>query len=675
MTNRSDAVFIRKSTQGQDEAGQMANVRTMLREVGASVPEQNWFVGTVSRRKLKENARFNHLIELVETDRIGTVYVESQDRWGTADRTELFTLLGVLRSHDTRLYDLRAKRDLTDRDISTELLAIVNSIKSEKELQDIAWRSLRTRVNNFKDRASWPTGPHPFGYGKACNGADGRLLWVWQPTSRTVGQIFTPDANGNLQPGPVNRHIPRKGKQDKITLVLSNNSAFTKAVELVFELYTRVGLSRRQIAVQLNQEGYRFYARPFTHSFVTQILKNPAYAGDIHFGKTQTGELFTFDRGGMMVEVKRAKGPCWRPEVDRIIKQDCHQAIVNRCTWRLAQDKLAGERVRTSFAPRNSAYYLKQLLVCGHCGKSLIGRTENDAKTGNKRVGYVCPTYLAGRSNGLDSECGYHFISHEVAERLLMEKLGELNRQCDLSRSVPARVSLQNRLAKLGQASEAGLRQLEMYFKDGVKALADYLVDMHQPEYPTIGRVRNLAFRHLCEEAIEENDFNGLPLTLAKFRRDVIAAEESTVREASSKLAELTAKHARYTLAWAEASDRSRAVLKEMADNIELEIQEWQPRTVPLTARLNMACTALAAQREERDQLLADWPVIEAREKGESLRRMFKTVTLYWDRTFVAASPNPTRPRKTDRPGRHKYQLRRDQIGWALAESDLGVSW
>jgi DNA invertase Pin-like site-specific DNA recombinase len=208
---RVDAVFIRKSTQGQDEEGQKANVRNMLKERGVYVPDAHWFVGTVGRRKVRRNPDFARLMELVEADRIGTVYVESQDRWGTGDRPELFSLLGTLREHDTRLYDLRAGKDLTEKDLATEMLAFVNSIKSEKELQDIAFRSLRTRVNNFRDTGSWPTGSHPYGYGKECRAADGKLLWVWQPVNRSRGQVFYPDAAGRLTPGPGERAHPPQG--------------------------------------------------------------------------------------------------------------------------------------------------------------------------------------------------------------------------------------------------------------------------------------------------------------------------------------------------------------------------------------------------------------------------------------------------------------------------------
>ena len=48
-------------------------------------------------------------------------------------------------------------------------------------------------MNNFKDTGTWPTGAHPFGYGKACYTPEGKLVWEWQPVSRSKGQVFYPD--------------------------------------------------------------------------------------------------------------------------------------------------------------------------------------------------------------------------------------------------------------------------------------------------------------------------------------------------------------------------------------------------------------------------------------------------------------------------------------------------
>lgn len=457
-SNRFDVVFIRKSTQGQDEQGQKGNVRTMLKDGGVYVPEEHWFVGTVSRRKVKDNPEFQRLMELVEADKVATVYVESQDRWGTRDRTELFSLLGILRQHGTRLYDLRARKDLTEKDLATELLAFFGSVKSEKELQDTSYRSLRTRVDNFKEFGSWPTGTHPYGYGKECRGKDGTLRWVFQPVNRSLGQVFYPGPDG-LAPGPENVRIPRKAKGDILRLVPSNHPEFVRAVKLIFDLYTQLALSRRQISARLNAEGLTFNGGPFTHPDVTNILTNPAYVGDTHFGKVQTGELNTFDPQGLIVEVKRKREQLRRDAAECLVRQNTHEALVDRPTWELAQKKLAAERARTSHAPRNPAYYLKQIFVCGHCGKSMAARTERCGKTGKRTVVYVCASYIQGRCGGYPSECGYHRISHDDAERLLLDKIRELNLAYHDAGSTQARDNLSERLARLGHEDEEFSRQ------------------------------------------------------------------------------------------------------------------------------------------------------------------------------------------------------------------------
>jgi hypothetical protein len=685
---RTDVVFIRKSSPGQDEAGQKANVENMLRELGVYVPAANWFSGTVSRRNVKVNAEFNRLMDLVEADLVGTVYIESQDRWGTKDRPELFSLLGILREHSTRLYDLRAEKDLTEKDLATELLAFVGSIKSEKELQDISYRSLRTRVNNFKDTGSWPTGSHPYGYGKACYTPDGKLLWVFQPVDRLKGQVFFPGPDGELTPGPANIQIPRKARRDIIKLVPSNDPDRVRAVKLAFDLFVRVGLSRRQIAGRLNAEGLLINGSPFDHSDVTMLLRNSAYTGDTHFGKVQSGDLNTFDAKGLIQEVKRKEqGRKQRDVADRLIRTDTHEPLVDRTTWELAQKKLEAEQERTSFSPRNPAYYLKQLFVCGHCGKNLTGRTETDPKTKKKTVLYVCSTYSNGLCGKYQVSCGYQRITHEEAERLLLDKIKELNLPFDETGSEEARDNLKGRLAHLGHEDEKYTEQWQQWTGEGIDALAAYLQDAYPDyaEYPEIKKLRMLAWEWYWKEADDNKEWwankpddykpLGLPLTLADLHRAVSEAEAAVVEEANKEIAELRQEHAALTRAWARATDLQQAVLKEDIEKLEAAIREWEPRTVPLSQRFEALYAAEAELEAERQKLLAEWPTLESREKGEALRRLFKMVTLFWERTFHPAAEKPTRPRKTNRPGRYGYTLQKDQIRWSFAATDLGGSW
>jgi hypothetical protein len=98
------------------------------------------------------------------------------------------------------------------------------------------------------------------------------------------------------------------------------------------------------------------------------------------------------------------------------------------------------------------------------------------------------------------------------------------------------------------------------------------------------------------------------------------------------------------------------------------------PRTLAVSERLQAVYAAEAELREERERLLAEWPEMEGRARGEAFRQVFGSVTLHWDRKFHPASAKPTRPRKTNRPGRYSYALRRDRIEWGVAGLDTARS-
>ena len=672
---RLPAVFIRKSTREQDEAGQIGNVESMLKQLGVGVPTDQWFVGTVSRRKVKANADFLRLMKMVENDLISTVYVESQDRWGTKDRTELFSLLSTLRNHGTKLFDLRGKKDLTEKDLATELLAVFGSIKSEKELQDIAYRSLRTRVNNFQTTGSWPTGTHPYGFGKACYAADGTLKWEWHPVNRKIGQVFYPSPSG-LTPGPANVEIPQKDTRDITKLVPNRNADYVRAVLLIFDLYTRVGLSRRQIAVRLNAEGVSFNGRPFAHTNITDILRNPAYAGDTVFGKTQTGELQTFDAKGLIVEVKEAPCNRYRDISQCLIKPDTHKPLVDRKTWGLAHQKLASEGERTSHAPRNPAYYLKQIFVCGHCDHNMSARTETNPANGERTVVYVCSTYLRGRQDGRPVECGYHRITHEDAVRLLLEKIKELSLPFEEAASGSARENVQSQFSQLGDDDEEARERRWAWLSEGVAATLAYLKDVYGVKGKVLDTVEGAAqdFYSLGGK-VSHRYRDWLPMTLAEFGRAVRQAEKVAVEDAGREMRRLRDAHKPLTLNWAKATSDMQAVLKQEIERLEGEIRDLEPRTIPLSERFRQLYDAEAERDAERKRLRAEWPKLESREKGEALRRLFQTVTLYWDRTFRPPEKNPSRPRKTDRPGRYRYNLRRDLIEWRFPASDSVTFW
>jgi hypothetical protein len=673
--SKIDVVFIRKSSARQDEQGQIGNVQNMLREQKVTVPEKNWFVGTVSRRKVRQNSDFQKLWDLVESDQVGTVYIESQDRWGSADRKELFHLLYILEQHSTRLFDLRAKKDMTESDFATEMLTIVGSLKSEKELQDISYRSLRTRVNQFRECGSWPTGTHPFGYGKACYQGDD-LLWTWQPISRAIGQVFFNTKDG-LQAGPNNVPIPRKTKGQYIYLLVSNNKEHVESVRMIFDLYARQALSRRQISAQLNKAGRKHYSKPFSHTLVTALLKNPAYTGDTHFGKTQTGELHTFSNDGIVVELKK-KNPKLkrRKKEDRIIREDTHEALIDKKTWQLAQTKLDDEAKRNGFAPRNPAYYLRHLFVCGHCGKNMTARSERNKETGAKHVVYVCSTYIQGRCGGHAVQCGYQSITHHDAEQLLFDKCKEMDIVFDPEQSTTARQDMKNRLAHIGHDSDEAWEEWGRHIAEGMNALVDYLTDFCPMTDKEITILTELAVKFYEAHSLNESDFASCRITLDEFWEAVLKVEGKTTTEAKKESLQVEQEHKQITLAWAKATEGMQAVLREELERLEGRREELRPKTILLTERIGKLQRAEQDRKIEIGELLTAYPKMEAREKGEAFRRLFKTVTLFWDKTFHARKPGTKYYKhKTERTGRWKYTLKRAAIKWVFEESKLASSW
>ena len=395
-----------------------------------------------------------------------------------------------------------------------------------------------------------------------------------------------------------------------------------------------------------------------------------------HFGKTQTGELRTFDKDGLIVKLKKKMTDRVRDESERIIHKDTHKGLIDRKTWNLAVKKLKG--TRTSFSPRNPDYYLKQIFVCGHCGKNMTGRTEIDPSTKERRVVYFCSTYITKKIAGTESLCGAHRITHADAEQMLLDKIRELNVPFDESASDPARDNLRQRYGKLEEADEEALQQLWTWIDEGANALVTYMKKTAGVKGRAVSSLEKLAkqYYRTGSTAAFKNPRNRelLPVALADFKKAVKEAEAAEVDYAREKVAELRKQHKACTLDWVAASAMQREVLKDESDRLEAEIKEWEPRTVPLPQRLKSLGAEDTQRGMERAAVLDEWPKLDAREKGEALRRLFDTVTLYWNSKFNPAEENPKRERKTDRPGRYRYTLDLKRIEWQLGALNLSGS-
>lgn len=684
MSNRLDAVWIRKSTDAQAEKGQIANVKKMLKQATVSVTDGMWFIATGSRRTIRENIEFKRLMSFVESDTIGTIFIESRSRIGTVTSSDLYAIIGTLQDHGTKLVELETGKDLTDEDIATDLTNVIGAHTNKAHLDATAYQGLRSKVQHFMDTGSWPSGPQPFGYGKACHSASGVLKWEFEPTSRERGIAYHAGDDGTLFAGMDGSKIPRKDKSDIVKLIPSRDKKRIETIKLIFDLYVREGLSFRAIANRVTDAGYTHYGNPISFSLVSQILKNPHYTGDVHFGKTKSANFRSFDKDANITAVeskpitgvKTKQAP--RDVEDQLVKKDVHEPLISRAVWSKAQKRLAKDKQTKSWhGSRNAKYYLKGILYCGHCGGSMQGCTSTDKE---RTVGYVCASYKNGGQKGND-KCGYFHVKHDDIEELLMAKLKELDVEFDNLIEAGKLTDLNERIVRLlplrqPNLSKKGRARLLVKTKSEehrrANALVDEMVDafVQYAGAPFKGLTKKdrkaavLFYESASGPEVDKKQWDNLGMAIT-------AAEKEAVEGAKIKLAEKSELLRKYTLAKATASEMQSTIFTSECDQLEAEIRDLKPKTRPVAERLDELEAEEARQLEERKNLLADWTTIPQRERGEAFKRFFSKVILKWSKEWHSAEAKPKRERKTDRKGRWKYTLLSDEITWELTASEM----
>lgn len=677
-STRINAALIRKSGDSQDERGQIANVQRMLKARGVTVRDDMWFYAGkgVKRKEIAKDPEMNRLMSLVAQDKIDTIYIEKLDRFGSDKNDEFQMRLNSVRKYGTKLYDLVEDRDLTVQDLVSDILNTVQVYESRNELRKISYRTLRTKVDNLEARGQWPSGAAPYGYGKACYSQDGKLLWAWHPTSRVRGQHYIVNDKGKLILGQSDVRIPARSKTKTekpiIKLVPHKSAKLVRTVRLLFEWFTTQNISCRSLAIKLNDAGHLYYDKPFNHSLVMQILRNPVYVGDTHYGKVQSGDYYTLQSNGLLVdfdlEVKNGIFPQVkkRTDAERLVKRKTHDGIITPKVWKLAQDKMKRVESAKRYPPRNPDYYLRPLLICGHCKKSMTGRTEIHPSTGERVVTYFCPTYLGARSKGQDSKCKSYRITHDAAEQLLLDYVKQSNLNFDPKASRDVRSALSSQMANLGVAyTEDEERALDL-MTEGLQAFREYL------EESGVRKTKIAAFEKMAETFYADSATLGREKPLRRgvewteLRKAIQIAEKAAIKHAVERVAELEEEHKVNTRSWVRGTDAMKKTIQADIDAIEEELAILRPRTVPLGDRLRQLREEYGQRHDQVDKLEKEWPQLEASAKGEAMQRLFSSVTLYWDSKFNPSPERPTREKKTEREGRWSHTLNEEKIEWGL---------
>ena len=151
---------------------------------------------------------------------------------------------------------------------------------------------------------------------------------------------------GGTRPGTVLEPGHLKTKDERVKLVLGPESE-RRVMRYMFERYDSGTVSLGVLQGELKRQwpGLRKWSRPV----IRQMLRNPAYCGDVVWMVRSTGP-----RDGDPVEVR-----------------DAHPALVKRTLWDRVQARLASRKKSTRHTA--GGYPLRDLLTCAHCGASYRG--------------------------------------------------------------------------------------------------------------------------------------------------------------------------------------------------------------------------------------------------------------------------------------------------------------
>jgi site-specific DNA recombinase len=191
----------------------------------------------------------------------------------------------------------------------------------------------------------------------------------------------------------------------------------------LFESYGSKDLSLYALAADLNRRGVpspngKTFWSPRT---IAGILHNPAYLGDLHYGRKARGKFFTL----VNLEIKERKKdngklrPKDKEEV--FVKEGNHEALVPRPLFLRVQQRLAARTKRTTplTGDRND-FLLTGLLQCGNC-ESAHSPHHAKQSDGTYAKVYRCNGYsVHGKVH-----CASNLIHEDILLRAIVRKIRE----------------------------------------------------------------------------------------------------------------------------------------------------------------------------------------------------------------------------------------------------------
>jgi DNA invertase Pin-like site-specific DNA recombinase len=386
-TGNRAAACIRMSTdiQAKSPDQQRAEVKRLAESLGLNLVAE-YFDAGISGADTKRRERFLQMITDAEDGQFDAILAWDVDRFSRADVLEANAIWYRLREAGVRVFtvnqgDLR----LDSSDIGHIITRDITQHGKHAYLVDLSRNALRGALAAV-NRGQWPGLP-PFGYDRQFYDQNGR------PVHRApFGTKF------------------QKPTEWLVKLVPSEDETAVETVRWIFQQYVEHGEPLNNIARMLNRKGAQSASGgSWWQHTVRTILLNPAYVGDLTYGKFRCGKFHQTTDGGLIGEATQAK----RSTAPVIIK-DAHPALVSREIFEAARQRIKSE----SFAlGRRGSYPLSSILRCGHCGASMIGYHSDTPATKGLRF------YCCSNRGRIGAECRGYSVSAERIERFVLDEL------------------------------------------------------------------------------------------------------------------------------------------------------------------------------------------------------------------------------------------------------------
>jgi site-specific DNA recombinase len=174
----------------------------------------------------------------------------------------------------------------------------------------------------------------------------------------------------------------RWNKEKKVLEIVSEEA---KVYQRIVAMYVDKGMSFKDIALKLRDEGTKSRRAWFTKSALSYILKNPAYYGHYVVNK------YKYTGPGGRKRTKEEKPP--REHIDFPIPP-----LITKNRWDQVQERTAFNKTKSKRGTVSLDYFLRDILICGECGGRVKPHHGATRKDGTFPRYYSC--YWADANDG-----------------------------------------------------------------------------------------------------------------------------------------------------------------------------------------------------------------------------------------------------------------------------------